>query len=92
MIIPLNPAVNEPDRFERIATDIAYLSQFLREYDQLIRAAREVTFQRYHADTDDSLGANFPTVSKAIFQLANLVGIPPTDPPALASQQRHAAT
>ena len=65
MSVPLNLAVTEADRFERIATDIAYLSQFLQEYDQLIRAAREVIFQRYHADASDNLGARWVRPSSA---------------------------
>jgi hypothetical protein len=87
----INPAVNDPIRFEQISTDIAYLAQFLREYGQLIQAAQEVTFQRYHADPDNTLGQHFPTLSKAIFQLSNLVGTPSTDQRASALQLKRVA-
>jgi hypothetical protein len=86
-----NAAVNQPELFERIATDVAYLAQFLRELRKITEAAREVTWQRYHADPNDTFGKEFPTVSLAIFQLANLVGIPSTSQHASASQQKHEA-
>jgi hypothetical protein len=86
-----NAVINEPDRFERIATDVAYTAQFLQELRKIIAAAREVTWQRYHSDPDNTLGKEFPTVSLAIFQLANLVGTPTTAEHVLASQQRRAA-
>ena len=81
--MPENAAVNQPERFERIATEIAYVAQFLRELRQIIAAAREVTWQRYHCDPENTFGKQFPTVSTAIFQLANLVGTPTTNEHAL---------
>jgi hypothetical protein len=90
--MPENVVVNEPEKFERIATDLAYLAQFMRELRQITVAAREVTYQRYHSDPNDTFGKHFPTVSTAIFQLANLVGTPTTSGCALRSQEKRAAS
>lgn len=90
--MPQNVAINEPERFERIATDVAYVAQFLRELRQITAAAREVTWQRYHSDPNNRLGKDFPTVSLAIFQLANLVGTPSTSERAVASLQKGEAS
>jgi hypothetical protein len=90
--MPENAALNQPERFERIATDVAYIAQFLRELRQMTTAAREVTWQRYNADPNNTFGKDFPTVSLAISQLANLVGIPTTNEGASASPQKHAAS
>ena len=87
-----NPAVNQPEKFDQISTDIAYLSQCMVEYRQLINAAQEVTFERYHADPDNILGKRFPTVSQAIFRLANLVGTPSKEQRASELRQKRAAT
>ncbi len=83
-----NPAVNQPEKFDQISADIAYLAQFLVEYRQLISAAQEVTFERYHADPDNTLGKHFPTLSQAIFRLANLVGTPSIQQRVSESQQK----
>lgn len=90
--MPENAVINQPEKFERIAMEIAYLSQFMRELREITAAAREVTYQRYHSDPDNTFGRSFPQVSAAIFQLANLVGTPTTSDRALASQQKHAAS
>lgn len=90
--MPENAVINQPERFERIATDLAYLAQFMRELRRITAAAREVTYQRYHSDTNDMLGKTFPNVSAAIFQLANLVGTPTTNERALALQRKHEAS
>ena len=86
--MPQNAAINQPEKFERITTDVAYVAQFLRELGQIAAAAREVTWQRYHSDPNNTFGKDFPTVSLAIFQLANLVGVPTTSERASASQQK----
>lgn len=90
--MPQNVIVNQPDMFERIATDVEYLSRFLSEIKTITEAAREVTWQRYHSDPDDTLGRQFPTVSLAIFQLANLVGTPSIAERGAASQQKREAS
>lgn len=90
--MPENVVVNQPEKFERIAMEVAYLSQFMRELRLITAAAREVTYQRYHSDPNDTFGRNFPTVSAAIFQLANLVGTPTTSERASTSQQRRGAS
>jgi len=74
--MPGSATVNEHERFERLATDMAYLSQFMRELREITAAAREVTYQRYYSDQNDTFRKDFPTVSLAIFELANLVGTP----------------
>ena len=89
--MPENAIIREHDRFERIATDAAYLAQFLRETRQITEAAREVLWQRYNTDSNGTFAREFPGVNEAIFRLGNLVGIPPRDRGALAFQQKHEA-
>lgn len=87
-----NVIVNQPEIFEKIATDVDHLSKFLSEIRKITKAAREVTWQRYHSDPNDTFGKQFPTVSLAIFQLANLVGTPSIAERAAASQQQREAS
>jgi hypothetical protein len=88
--MPENVTVNQPERFERIATDVAYLAQFLRELRQITEAAREVLRQRYNSDP--AFGRDYPHVSEAIFRLGNLVGIPPRGLGASECQQKREAS
>jgi hypothetical protein len=90
--MPENAIIREHDRFERITTDVAYLAQFLRETRQITEAAREVLRQRYNIDSNGTFARDFPGMNAAIFQLGNLVGIPPRDRGALACQQKHEAS
>lgn len=89
--MPENAIIRHRERFERIATEAAYVAQFLRESRQIVEAAREVLWQRYNTDTSGTFARDFPGINTAIFQLGNLVGIPPRDRGALASQQKHEA-
>jgi hypothetical protein len=66
--MPENAIASQPEIFERIATDVASLAHFLRELRKITEAAREVAWQRYHADPNDTFGKEFPTVSLAILQ------------------------
>jgi hypothetical protein len=90
--MPENAIIHQQDRFERIATDAAYLAQFLRETRQIVEAAREVLFQRYNTDPNNTFGRDFPVLSSAIFKLGNLVGIPARDRDVSMCQQRRAAS
>ena len=89
--MPENAITRHRERFDRIAIDAAYTAQFLRELRQIVEAAREVLWQRYNADPNGTFGQDFPSISKAIFQLGNLVGIPPRDRAVSECQPRHEA-
>ena len=90
--MPENAIINQSDAFERIATDAAYLAQFLREARQITQAAREVLWQRYNADPNKTFGRDFPQINDAIFRLGNLVGVPAKDHAALKTQRTHEAS
>jgi hypothetical protein len=90
--MPENAIVNNSATFERIATDAAYLAQFLREARQITEAAREVIWQRYNADPNKTFGRDFPQINDAIFRLGNLVGIPAKDHHASKSQRTREAS
>jgi hypothetical protein len=90
--MPENAIIYQRERFERIATDVAYLSQFLLEMREITDAAREVLRQRYSTDGANTFGRDFPQVSEAIYRLGNLVGIPPKDRGALECQRKREAS
>jgi hypothetical protein len=92
LAMSMNVIVNQPETFERIATDIKYISECFTEIRRIVNAEREVTWQRYHSDRDDTFGKQFPTVSLAIFQLANLVGTPSITERAATLQPKHEAS
>jgi len=66
-------------RLTQIASDLDLLLKSLSDLMKIAEAARTVVWQRYNTDPNNTFGKEFPDVSKAIFALANLVGLPSTD-------------